>query len=177
MSSSSISTPLPPITDTTPFTNTWVLWYFDPRNKDWSLSNYKKIADISTAQQLWTIIATIPREAWECGYFFFMRKGFRPIWEVPENENGGSWSKKIPTSDLYDIAIDLVVHSVVSVDNIMLSRPEAFVGFSTSPKGDFNIVKLWTNTTAVSSARSFLNPNMKLSITEDVVFTAHKSRR
>ena len=106
-----------------------------------------------------------------------MRKGFRPIWEVPENENGGSWSKKIPTSDLYDIAIDLVVHAVVSADNIMLSRPEAFVGFSTSPKGDFNIVKLWTNTTAVSSARSFLNPNMKLSITEDVVFTAHKSRR
>jgi hypothetical protein len=154
-----------------------VLWYFDPRNKDWSLSNYKKIADLSTPQQLWTIIAAIPREAWECGYFFFMRKGFRPIWEVPENMDGGSWSKKIPTCDLYDIAIDLVVHSVVSADHIMNSRQEAFVGFSTSPKGEFNIVKLWTNTTAVSSAKTYLNSNMKMTITDDVVFTAHKSRR
>jgi hypothetical protein len=85
------------ITETTPFAHTWVIWYFDPRNKDWSLSNYKRIADISTAQQLWTIVSAIPREAWECGYFFFMKRGFRPIWEVPENENGGSWSKKIPT--------------------------------------------------------------------------------
>jgi hypothetical protein len=106
-----------------------------------------------------------------------MRRGFRPIWEVPENENGGSWSKKIPTCDLYDIAIDLVVHSVVSADHIMNSRQESFVGFSTSPKGEFNIVKLWTNTTAVSSAKTFLNSNMKMTITDDVVFTAHKSRR
>jgi len=91
--------------------------------------------------------------------------------------DGGSWSKKIPTCDLYDIAIDLVVHSVVSADHIMNSRQEAFVGFSTSPKGEFNIVKLWTNTTAVSSAKTYLNSNMKMTITDDVVFTAHKSRR
>ena len=174
---SSTTTSQQPITDITPFTNTWVLWYFDPRNKDWSLSNYKKIADLSTPQQLWTIIAAIPREAWECGYFFFMKKGFRPIWEVPENEQGGSWSKKIPTVDLYDIAVDLIVHSVVSADNIMLSKYENYVGFSTSPKGDFNIVKIWTNTTNVNNARQHLNANMKMSITEDVVYTAHKSRR
>ena len=177
MTSLSPPIPTPSITDTTPFTNTWVMWYFDPRNKDWSLTNYKKIADLSTPQQLWTIIAAIPREAWECGYFFFMRKGFRPIWEVPENEQGGSWSKKIPTCDLYDIAIDLIVHSTVSADHIMNSKHEAYVGFSTSPKGDFNIVKLLTNTTTVSSAKTFLNANMKMAITEDVVFTAHKSRR
>jgi hypothetical protein len=36
----------------------------------------------------------------------------------------------------------------------MLTRPDAFVGFSTSPKGDFNIVKLWTNTMMPGSAKT-----------------------
>ena len=94
-------------TETTKFEEPWVLWYFDPRKNDWSFSNYKLVAEIRTPQQFWSIIPEIPRKAFECGYFFFMRKGVRPIWEVPENEHGGSWSKKIPTCDLYDIAIDL----------------------------------------------------------------------
>ena len=165
------------ITESTPFSHTWVLWYFDPRNKDWSLSNYKKIADISTAQQLWTITAAIPREAWECGYFFFMKRGFRPIWEVPENEHGGSWSKKIPTCDMYDIAVDLIVQSIAAEDNIMLAKQDAYVGFSTSPKGEFNIVKLWTASVMPGSAKTYLNSGMKMTITDDVVYTAHKSRR
>jgi hypothetical protein len=166
------------IPDTTKFQNSWVLWYFDPRNKDWSLSNYKKIADLSTPQQFWTIINAIPHEAVECGYFFFMKKGFRPIWEVPENEHGGSWSKKVNTKDIYNIAIDLMVHCISSSEGLMLSRPETLVGFSTSPKGEFNIVKIWNNTTTVSNSKTYLNPAMThFTITDDVVYTAHRSRR
>jgi hypothetical protein len=78
---------------------------------------------------------------------------------------------------MYDIAVDLIVHSISSADNIMLTRSDAFVGFSTSPKGDFNIVKLWTNTMMPGSAKTYLSPSMKMTITDDVVFTAHKSRR
>ena len=165
------------VPETTKFQHTWVLWYFDPRNKDWSLPNYKKISDLSTPQQLWSIMSVIPREAIECGYFFFMKKGFRPIWEVPENEHGGSWSKKVSTKDIYDIAIELIVHCVASSDGIMVSRPETLVGFSTSPKGEFNIVKIWNNTTAVNNAKVCLNQTMKhFPITDDVVYTAHRSR-
>jgi hypothetical protein len=70
-----------------------------------------------------------------------------------------------------------MVHAVVSEDNIMTAKENTFVGFSTSPKGDFNIVKLWNNTTAVNSAKTYLNPRMLLTVTEDVVYTAHKSRK
>jgi hypothetical protein len=172
MASTTMDTP-----ETTKFNYCWVLWYFDPRNKDWNLSNYKKVADIMTPQHLWSVLAGIPQEAIECGYFFFMRRGFRPIWEVPENENGGSWSKKVPTKDIYDIAVDLMVHSVSSGEGIMTSRSDTYVGFSTSPKGDFNIVKLWNTTTGVSNAKTYLNQKMLLPITDDVVYTAHKSRK
>ncbi|NCA21072.1 MAG: eukaryotic translation initiation factor EIF4E family protein [Crocinitomicaceae bacterium] len=160
--------------ESTKFKQCWVLWYFDPRNKDWSLSNYKKVADIMTPQQFWSVIGGIPKEAWECGYFFFMRRGFRPIWEVPENEHGGSWSKKVSTKEIYDTAIDLMVHSVT--DELLNDKKDIYVGFSTSPKGDFNIIKIWNNTTAITS-RLLLNNKMILKITDDVVYTAHKSRK
>jgi hypothetical protein len=164
--------------ETTKLQTTWVLWYFDPRNKDWSLSNYKKVADISTPQQLWSIVSSIPKEAWECGYFFFMKQGFRPIWEVPENENGGSWSKKVRTSELVEIAIELMVYCSAGAEGIMISRPETLVGFSTSPKGEFNVVKIWNSNSAISSAKTVLNHSMpRFPITDEVVYTAHKSRR
>jgi hypothetical protein len=160
--------------ETTKFSNIWVLWYFDPRNKSWALENYIKIADMATPQQFWTIITAIPKEAWENGYFFFMRRGFRPVWEVPENENGGSWSKKVPTKDLHDTIIDLMVHAVSNV--LSPSRPETLVGFSTSPKGDFNVIKIW-NTTSTLTSKALLNPQMhKFTITEDVTYTPHRAR-
>ena len=158
----------------TKFPYIWVLWYFDPRNKNWSLDNYKTIADIATPQQLWTIINAIPREAWENGYYFFMRQGFRPVWEVPENEGGGSWSKKIQTVHLYDTAIDLMVHSVTN--QLLVGRPETLVGFSTSPKGEHNIVKIW-NTTSTLSKRELINTGMQhFPVTDDIAYTPHRAR-
>jgi hypothetical protein len=160
--------------ETTKFAYTWVLWYFDPRNKSWDLVNYKKIADMATPQQLWTVFNAIPREAWEYGYFFFMRRGFRPVWEVPENENGGSWSKKVPTAELYDTVLDLIAHSVTN--QVVPSRPETLVGFSTSPKGEHNVVKLW-NTSSTLHKRDLLNAQIpSFKITEDVAYTPHRAR-
>jgi len=163
--------------ETTKFQHTWVLWYFDPRNKDWSLSNYKKIADIGTPQQFWTIVSSIPKEAWECGYFFFMRRGYRPIWEVPENEQGGSWSKKISTATIHETAIELMVYAMADKDGLLVSQSDSLVGFSTSPKGEHNVVKIW-NTKSSLNSKALLNTSMaKFPITDDVVYTAHKSRR
>jgi translation initiation factor 4E len=159
--------------DTTQFKGIWTLWYFNPKKTDWSLTNYEKVADISNASQFWTIVRAIPKDAIECGYFFFMRRGVRPIWEVPENENGGSWSKKIATKDIHEIALDLMVHA--ATEAVLTSRGDTFVGVSTSPKGDFNIVKLW-NTNASITSRALLNTEMKMTITDDVVYTPHNKR-
>jgi len=159
--------------DTTQFKGIWTLWYFNPKKTDWALTNYEKVADISNADQFWTIVRAIPKDGIECGYFFFMRRGVRPIWEVPENENGGSWSKKIATKEIHEIALDLMVHA--ATEAVLTSRGETFVGVSTSPKGDFNIVKLW-NTSASINSKALLNPEMKMTITDDVVYTPHNKR-
>jgi hypothetical protein len=160
--------------ETTKFQYTWVLWYHDPENRDYSLNGYVKVADFSNIQQFWSVIDIIPKEAWECGMFFFMRKGYYPMWESPEHDSGGAWSKKIDASQAYTSFIDLMVHCIAN--EMMINRKETLAGISISPKGQFYIVKIWNTTTTVSD-KSYLNPKLTyFKITDDVTYTAHKSR-
>ena len=156
------------------FKDKWVLWYHDPDNRDYSLESYLIIADFSTAEQFWSVIDTIPKEAWECGMFFFMKKGRKPLWELPENEAGGAWSKKIEASQAQTSFIDLMVHCIS--DELMVNKAETLVGISISPKGQFHIIKIWNTTTTVST-KAHLNQSLTYyKVSDDVVYTPHKTR-
>ena len=160
--------------ETTKFQYSWILWYHDPSNKSYSLESYIKIADISTPQQFWSIVESISKEAWESGMFFFMRRGFKPLWDSPENEAGGAWSKKIEASTVHNTFIDMMIQCVTG--ELLLTRKETLVGITISPKGPFSIIKVWNTTTAVSN-NSYFNMEMPyFRIGEDVTYTAHKSR-
>jgi hypothetical protein len=153
---------------------TWVLWYHDPEVKDYSLKSYIKISDFTTPQQFWTVIDAIPKEAWECGMYFFMRKGYNPLWESPEHKEGGAWSKKIDASQAHTSFIDLMVHCIS--DELLMNRKETLAGISISPKGQFHIIKLWNTTTTVSD-KKYLNQNLTyFKVTDDVVYTPHNAR-
>jgi hypothetical protein len=160
--------------ETTRLQYSWMLWYHDPENKDYSLESYIKIADMNTPQQFWTVIESISKEAWESGMFFFMRRGFKPIWDVPENEAGGAWSKKIEASEMYTNYIEAMVYCIAN--ELLVNRKETLVGVAISPKGPFSILKIWNTTTTVST-NVHLNTSMKhLKIGDDVTYTAHKAR-
>jgi hypothetical protein len=129
---------------------------------------------MSTPQQFWTVIDSISKEAWESGMFFFMRRGFKPLWDVPENEAGGAWSKKIEMAETYTVFIDLMIHCIVG--EFMTNRKETLVGITVSPKGAFSIIKVWNTTTTVSD-NSYLNSKIdNFKIGDDVTYTAHKAR-
>jgi hypothetical protein len=156
------------------FPNTWVLWYHDPENRDYSLTSYIAIADFTTPQQFWSVVDSIPKEAWECGMFFFMKKGIPPLWECRENEDGGAWSKKIEASQAQTGFLDLMVHCLS--DELLVKHKESLVGISISPKGQFHIIKIWNTNTSLSS-RQILNQNLTFyKVTDDVTYTAHKAR-
>jgi hypothetical protein len=162
-------------TETTRFQNTWILWYHDPEDSNYSLSGYSRICEISTPQQFWSVIETIPKDAWECGMFFFMKDGFKPLWDSPENENGGSWSKKVDIRNIHNIFTDLMVHCVA--DDLLTKQKDTLAGITVSPKGQFSIVKIW-NTNTSANERSYLNNKIQLfPVGDDVTYTAHKSRR
>lgn len=160
--------------ETAKLSHCWVLWYHDPENKDYSIRGYSKIADVQTPQQFWSIVEAIPQNAWESGMFFFMKHGVLPIWEDAQNENGGTWSKKIEASTTYDTFIELMVHCLA--EELLLSRKDTLVGVTVSPKGPFSIIKIWNNTTTIFK-NSVINPQIEcFKIADDVVYTPHKTR-
>jgi len=160
--------------ETTRFQYSWMLWYHDPENKDYSLESYVNVADMTTPQQFWTVVDSIPKEAWESGMFFFMRRGFKPLWDSPENESGGSWSKKVEASDVYDTFVDMMAHCVTG--ELLKQRGETVAGITVSPKGPFSILKIW-NTTTVACDKALISPNIRgFKVGDDVTYTAHKSR-
>lgn len=156
------------------FPYTWKLWYHDPENHDYSIGSYIMVADFSNVNQFWSVVDAIPKEAWECGMFFFMKKGYPPIWECEENKKGGAWSKKIDASQAQTAFIDLMVHCIS--DELLVRNIETLVGISISPKGQFHIIKIWNSNTGVSEKVN-LNQNLTYyKVTDDVTYTAHQSR-
>lgn len=161
--------------ESTKFQHSWILWYHDPENPDYSLNGYVRIADVSTPQQLWTLVDHIPKDAWECGMFFFMKAGYKPLWDSPENQNGGSWSKKVDISNIHTIFINLMVQC--ATNELLVKNKDTLSGITVSPKGQFSIVKVW-NTSIDVNERSCLNTRIPLfPVGDDVTYTAHKSRR
>lgn len=159
---------------TTQLSCRWILWYHDPENRDYSIDSYVKVCDINTPQQFWTIVDGIPKEAWECGMFFFMKLGYPPIWEAKENKNGGSWSKKISNEVVHDTFVNLMVNCLSN--EILVGRKETLVGVSVSHKGPDSIVRIWNSTTAVRNS-AYLKRNIpNFQITRDVAYTDNADR-
>ena len=161
------------MSDTTPLSQTWVLWYHDPNNSDYSLDSYIKILTFTTATEFWSVVEAISSEAWNSGMFFLMRDGIRPLWDAPENDKGGAWSKKVDASETHAVFVDCMVHCLA--DRFLKSNNEVVAGVTLSPKGHFHIIKIW-NTTATVSDRRLFNPSLKMKLGDDIAYKAHNLR-
>jgi hypothetical protein len=124
---------------------TWTLWYTeqDLDKYSWKLTNYRKIRDISTVQDFWDMIQSIPENRWVNGMYFLMREGVYPMWEDKANVNGGSYSFRIPKIYAYMSWIELAIQLLG--DTLMPSHRGVLNGISISPKNNTVTVKIWNN--------------------------------
>ena len=157
----------------TTLTNTWVLWYHDPASMDYSLESYIKLLEFTTATEFWSVVEAISAEAWNSGMFFLMKKGFRPLWDAPENDKGGAWSKKVDAHETHTVLIDCMVHAMA--EKLLKSQNDTLVGITVSPKGHFHILKFWNTTTTVSDRRLF-SPSLRMKLGDDIAYKAHNLR-
>lgn len=155
------------------FPHTWVLWYHDPNNADYSPSSYIKISEINTPEEFWTIVEAISSEAWQSGMFFLMIKGIPPLWDAPENEKGGAWSKKVDASETHNVFVDCMIHCMA--EKFLKNHNNIIAGVSLSPKGHFHIIKIW-NTTTTLSDRKLMSPTLKMKLGDDIAYKAHNLR-
>ena len=160
--------------DSTLLPQKFCLWYHDPNNNDYSLGSYIKILTFDDVAEFWSTVEAISAEAWNSGMFFLMREGFRPLWDAPENDKGGAWSKKVDAHETRDVFLDCMVHCIA--EKILTRDNESIVGVTLSPKGQFHIIKVW-NTTATLSDRKLLNaPSLRMKIGDDIAYKAHNLR-
>lgn len=135
-------------TDFHKLNNEWVLWAHLPHNTDWSPKSYIKVCIMSSVEETIAIMSILPKELVQNCMLFLMKKGVTPMWEDVQNRNGGCFSYKVPNKVVSDVWKEMSY----AVTGGTISETKQFVssitGFTTSPKREFCIFKLWTSNCA-----------------------------
>ncbi len=134
--------------------NSWNLWAHLPHDTDWGINSYKKIYNFKTMEESIAITETLPEILVKNCMLFIMKDKILPIWEDPNNRNGGCFSYKISNKIVYEVWRNityLLLGETLSNNDTCVS---AISGITISPKKNFCIIKIWL------SNCSFQNPDI-----------------
>ena len=123
--------------------NKWTLWAHLPHNTDWSIKSYIKISTLSTVEESIAIIETLPNILIENCMLFLMKDGIKPIWEDPNNRNGGCFSYKIISKNVCKTWKELSYVTIGETISKLIPFVNKVNGITISPKKNFSIIKIW----------------------------------
>ena len=128
--------------------NKWNLFYHLPNNTDWSLASYIPVMeDIENADSILLLNEKISDIVIKNCMLFVMKSGISPLWEDPQNRNGGCFSYKILNKHVHDIWKQLFF--LICGESLFTDKDynDNVNGITISPKKNFCIVKIWMKTT------------------------------
>lgn len=117
----------------------WILYYHETTEKDWTKKSYHKIWEFNTVEDFWRFFNNF--EYLHNGMLFFMRKNVFPLWEEPENINGGQWSIKIPKQEAHNLWTELIM-SLIG-EYFTKEHMNDVNGISITPKPKASLIKIW----------------------------------
>jgi hypothetical protein len=123
--------------------DTWNLWTHLPHDNDWTINSYKKIYTFNYVEETIAVIETLPDILVKNCMLFIMRTGITPVWEDPQNRNGGCFSYKIGNKHVYEVWKKLSYLLVGETISSQLSFVNCINGITISPKKNFCIIKIW----------------------------------
>ena len=161
--------------------STWVLWYHDIKNTEWTLDSYIKVAEFNTIEDFWKLYTYINNKPQLItnGMFFLMRENILPIWEDNSNINGGYWSFKISIHSITH-AWNEISMALIG-ENILKNRENMYTinGISISPKKNFCIIKIWNSEkladTNIKNCTDSLNKNILLFNFDEALYKEHNT--
>ena len=149
----------------------WSIWYHLPNDTDWTIDSYTRLFDYETVEQCAALNSLISEKLLSSCMFFIMKDDIAPVWEAPENINGGCFSFKIQNKFVSSIwktlAFSIAGQTLFEDENIM----SAVNGITISPKKYFCIIKVWMNTNKYNDIKLFDNNIIKF--TECCIFKKH----
>lgn len=91
----------------------WTVWAHEAVSPDWTRQSYLKIYTIRNVSEFWIFFNSLPKLNIEKYQYYVMRDNILPMWEEPENRNGGTLSiicDKEKIIDLFEQLGTLIVH-------------------------------------------------------------------
>jgi hypothetical protein len=158
-----------------PLNSEWCLWAHMPHNTDWSVNSYINISTFKTAEDAIAITETLTDVLVKNCMLFVMKKNIAPVWEDPQNRNGGFFSYKISNKIVYEVWKNLTYALVGETVCPEYMHFRLVSGISVSPKKDFCIIKIWMSSPTHQNPKMFLS-NIKGLVSQGCLFSLFKSQ-
>ena len=148
-----------------PLYGKWTLWAHLPHDTDWSLSSYRMIHNMETAEDVIALCETLPEKLIKNCMLFTMRAGIQPTWEDQHNASGGCFSYKISNKHVKEVWTELTYATTGETLTHDRNLHNIINGITISPKKNFCIIKIWTNTcehqnaNIISSINQYIVPD------------------
>jgi len=149
---------------TCPLDSTWVIWYHNPSDNNWETNSYEKLYEMSTLEDFFMFQNTwknnLPKL--NLSMMFMMKKMdnyefIYPMWEDKNNQPGGCWSFKVPSTNIDNVWLQLCFHIITGNTGNRAEVNDSVNGISFSPKKGFCIVKIWNSTTDIQDVNELNN--------------------
>jgi hypothetical protein len=156
----------------------FVVWYHSITNNSWAQDSYINLCEnlpnksVSTVVDLTRIYSAFQHNV-TAGMFFLMRKGIMPLWEDPNNKQGGVWSFKVVKRHSNEVWLQL---TAAFVGNCLLSNPEdsyEITGISVSPKISNCVMKIW-NRDRKKNSKNIFNNNVQYLEPSTLIYKENK---
>jgi hypothetical protein len=118
----------------------WSLWNHSLNENDWTINGYKKICIFNSINEYWGAYDNINIRT---SMVFLMKNECLPLWEHPDNINGGSWSFMVDKEDMEHIFLTLSAAILCNKLTINSSNMNFINGLSVTPKSTSFIIKIW----------------------------------
>ena len=151
--------------------NTLNLWYHYEKD-NWKISGYKNIYQIFNSSNFWKLYNNWNKFNGILNkHLFLMKENITPIWEDPNNINGGCWSYKIQEDNAEELWEDLSIYLVCNQISIII--PDEILGISiSSKKNNYIVIKIW-NKYSKNNSLKLLNDNILKKWGTDIIYIAH----
>jgi len=154
--------------------NSWCLWYHELNSSDWTMDSYKKIMEIKTYTDLCFMLNRY--ENINCGMFFLMKSGIKPIFEDEKNLKGGYWSLRISKKDTTELWKKVIYYLLIEGILDENNDEKDINGISIGPKINNCIFKIW-NANYSKFNNNSLRSDIDIFLNNEVFYLEHKEKK
>ena len=147
------------------------MWYHHEKD-NWKLSGYKQFYTINNISDFWKLYNNFDKIGGITSkHFFIMKNDITPLWEDPNNINGGCWSFKIQEEYGDEMWVDLSIYLVCN--QLCPTIADDIIGLSIClKKNNSIIIKIW-NKNSKNNSLKLINETILKKWGTDLIYIAH----